>query len=405
MECRASAPGVAEARRPSPSPGGPRRVLHLLAPASFGGLETVVRTLTRDQALRGLDVHAGLIVQDAGDGRRFAESLRGTGVHPRVLEVARRGYLEERRATAGLLAELRPHVVHTHGYRPDVVDAGLARASGVATVTTVHGFTMGGWRNRMYEWLQLRALRSFDGVAAVSGALAAELVARGVPETIVHTVPNSWTAGEEAFGPARARAELGVSHEAFHVGFVGRLSQEKGPDVLLEALARLDGLDFVASFVGGGPLEAELHARCSEIGLGERVRWHGTTTAADRLLTAFDVVVLPSRTEGTPLVLLEAMERGVPVVATRVGGVPELVSPLEVELVSPEDPEGLARAIGAVADAPGEYARRALAARRRQVERRKERSWVADYEDVYRAATDRRMRVGAMTGAGRPWTR
>ena len=96
-----------------------------------------------------------------------------------------RAYLRERAAIARLLREVRPDVVHTHGYRPDVLDAGVARGQGIAVVTTVHGFTGGGWKNRVYEWLQCRAFRRFDAVVAVSRPLVGLLERRGHPVSLV----------------------------------------------------------------------------------------------------------------------------------------------------------------------------------------------------------------------------
>src|SRR5713101_3623616 len=87
---------------------------------------------------------------------------------------------------------LRPAVVHTHGYRPDVVDAGAARRLGIPTVTTVHGFTGGGWKNRFYERVQRRSHRRFDAVVAVSRPLVEQLLRDGVPPRRLHLVQNAW---------------------------------------------------------------------------------------------------------------------------------------------------------------------------------------------------------------------
>ena len=151
--------------------------------------------------------------------------------------------------------------MHTHGYHVDVVDAGAARRAGVRTVTTVHGFTGGDWKNWIYERLQRRAFRRFDAVVAVSRPLARDLERTGVPSARVHMVPNAWPASDPPPLPRdQARAQLAVPNRRFHVGWVGRLSDEKGPDVFLESLARLRDIPWTACVLGEGPARGTLEA-------------------------------------------------------------------------------------------------------------------------------------------------
>jgi len=245
----------------------------------------------------------------------------------------------------------------------------------------VHGFTGGGWKNRLYEWVQRRAFRSFDAVVAVSRPLAARL--GGVPASRLEVLPNAWREPVPALDRAAARAQLGVADDTLHVGWVGRLSAEKGPDVLVEALARLKDLRFTASFLGDGPEQGRLRARGAEVGVSDRLRWHGATDDASRLFPGFDVFVLSSRTEGTPIVLFEAMAAGVPIVATRVGGVGDVVTAAEALLVAPEDPAALAAAIRAVATDRGAAAGRAQSARARLDAQYAPGPWLARYEAIY----------------------
>ena len=356
----------------------------MVAPAEFGGLERVVQML--GPGLRGLghEVHVVAVVAEGDSAQPFLDPLADAAVATRTVPVPRRGYRRERAAMADVIRELHPDVVHTHGYRPDVVDAGVARRQGIPVVSTVHGFTKGGWKNRMYEWLQCRALRGFDAVVAVSRPLVALLERRGVPATRIHEVPNAWRPTAPPCSRAAARAELKLPPNGFVVGWVGRLSHEKGPDVLLKALLQLHDLPLVVSVVGNGLLRVALQSQAERLGLNGRLRWHGVVADAGSLLPAFDVCVLSSRTEGTPIVLLEAMAAGVPVVATRVGGVPDVVSPAEAALVLPEDPVALAAAIRAVYRDPAAARVRAAAARARLERDHSVAPWVGRYEEIYR---------------------
>jgi glycosyltransferase involved in cell wall biosynthesis len=255
---------------------------------------------------------------------------------------------------------------------------------GIPRVSTVHGFTGGGARVRLYEWLQVQALRRFEAVVAVSRPLEAQLARRGVGREQLHLLRNAWYRGAPGLERSQARAALNLPEKAFVLGWVGRLSAEKGGDLLIEALARSPGVPLLACVIGDGPDRAALERRAEELGMAERVRWSGIRSEAGRLFAAFDAFVLSSRTEGTPIVLLEAMQAGVPIVATSVGGVPDVVGPGEAWLVPPDDPGAIAEAIRKVhADATG-ASRRAEAARRRLEADFAPGPWLDAYERLYR---------------------
>lgn len=171
---------------------------------------------------------------------------------------------------------------------------------------------------------------------------------------------------------------------AFHVGWVGRLSPEKGADVLVRALLQLTDLPVAVSFVGDGAERARLEAMASRSGVAERIRWHGLVSDAERLYPTFDAFVLCSHTEGTPMVLFEAMHAGTPIVTTRVGGVPDVVADTAV-LVAPNDPAALAAAIRRVHDEPDDARARAAAASHRLRERFGREPWLRRYEQLYRS--------------------
>jgi len=320
----------------------------------------------------------------------FVASLAGVDLEVVPIELAPRGYRAERAAVKDLCACLRPDVVHTHGYRADVLDAAVARRQGLATVTTVHGFTGGDWKNRLYEWLQRRAFRWFDAVVAVSRPLATALAARLGPER-VHWIPNAWDGSVSPLDRAAARRALGVPSDGFRIGWVGRMSPEKGPDVALEALALLD--DAVSLSMVGDAGEA-LRARASALGVGARVTWHGARHNAAALLPAFDAFALSSRTEGTPMVLFEAMAANVPVVATRVGGVPDVLTSAEALLVPPEDPGAFAAAVRNIFDDRAAARLRAVAAHERLERHFAAPQWLARYDAVYGAVLARRATAG-----------
>lgn len=371
----------------------PLSVAHLLAPAPFGGLETVVVTLAPAVAELGADVTVCLVVTpddpNAAD-HPVARALEGSDVRVETWTLPAKAYREERRRVAELLERRSVDVLHTHGYRPDVMDASVARKRGVATASTVHGRIGGSWKGRMYEWVQARALRGFGAVFAVSDKLHRELRESGVPEDRLHLLPNAWSPHGEPLDRAEARARLGLPQDAPVVGWVGRMGREKAPDVLLEAAALVRDPDAVFSMIGDGPERESCEAMARESGIADRVVFHGATRDAGMLLGAYDVFALSSWTEGTPMALLEAISAGVPVVATSVGGVPNVVSPAEAHLREPGDVEGIAAGIDDVLDRPGPASRRARAAKDRLERDFAVEPWARRHLDVYRSLVNGR---------------
>jgi len=365
-------------------------VLHVVAPIEFGGLEAIVQALAIGSRNSPVEMRVAAVIPENRADHPFLAPLRAAGVQTFPIVVAPRAYLRERAAMAEVCTRLRPHVVHTHGYRPDVVDAAVARRLKIPVVTTAHGFTGGDWKNRCYEWLQRRVVRRFDAVVAVSRPLAQDLLRSGISPERVHVIPNGWRPAAPLLDRTAARQALGGHHGDPCIGWVGRLSDEKGPDVFLESLARLRDLSWTACVLGDGPAQEALEARAAALGLRDRVHWHGRVAGAGRLYRAFDIFVLSSRTEGTPMALFEAMAAGVPIVAAGVGGVPDVVSAVEAALVPPDDPDSLAAAIRAVRSDPAAAAARARAARARLERDFDFRRWLERYEGLYRMVRQRR---------------
>ncbi len=185
-----------------------------------------------------------------------------------------------------------------------------------------------------------------------------------------------------------AKARLGLAPSTAVVGTVGRLEPRKGTDTLLAALAslRAERPDVALVVVGEGPLRADLAARAEQLGVASVVRWLGDRTDVDEVLAALDVFVLPSRTEGMSNALLEAMAMGLPVVATAVGGTPEVITDGQSgHLVGADDPASMAAAVDRVLVDPTGGARLGRAARTVVEERYGARSMVRRLEAVYAA--------------------
>lgn len=242
-----------------------------------------------------------------------------------------------------LVRQARPDVIHAHSSKAGYL-ARLAGAwCGVPVAYTPHAFAFlmdaGPARRRLYRRLEAGLARRTAALIAVSSEEAREAERLGVARERVHVIPNG--VRPAGVGPVVVRegAELTV-------GFFGRLTRQKGPDLLLEAaglvLAHLPHTRF--RVFGAGEEAGALLARAEELGLGARIRFEGECPQDSVLarMREVDVVAVPSRWEGCPYVVLDAQQAGVPVVAASVGGVPELIRDgLSGLLAEPESPESL----------------------------------------------------------------
>ncbi len=262
---------------------------------------------------------------------------------------------------------LRPNVILATWLFP-AGWAGLmaARRLNLPLVIKVHGSDLMLLKEDPARLPFLRqALEGAHGVVAVSQPLAEE--ARALGARRVKVVPNGLN--RDLFAPASrpaARAELGLPLEDRLLVFVGRLTPVKGPDLVLEALARLPRVRLV--MVGGGSMEHRLKELAQRLGITGRVIWAGPQPhhKVPRYLAAADALVLPSRSEGDPNAVLEALGCGRPVVAAAVGGVPQVVREGDNgALFPPGDSQAMAQAIERVlhGDWPPEQLNRAVAGR------------------------------------------
>ncbi|HMA24319.1 MAG TPA: glycosyltransferase [Gemmatimonadaceae bacterium] len=358
------------------------KVVHVLAPATFGGLERVVHALATGQQRRGHDVHVILLLESGVAEPLIAEQLRDGAVPVISIVLPGRAYWTQLRLLREHCARLVPDVIHTHGYLPDVLSTLLIPKISAHRVSTVHGFIGSTRRGRFYEWLQCRAYRWIDAVA-VSNKLATDLIDRGVPAHNVHVIANAAVAIDDPLSREAARQRLGVPGEMFSIGWIGRVSHEKGLDVLIDALPALRGIPAQLTVIGDGPGRRALDEKARRIADHVPVSWAGVIPDAARLLRAFDVLVISSRTEGTPMTLLEAMAAEVPIVATAVGGIPDVVTNDQAILVPSENPAALAAAIRSVYDDCDAARQRAERAAVRLATAFSTENWLTQYDQLY----------------------
>ena len=308
---------------------------------------------------------------------RLAEELRRLGVDVTVVDETRHGAVHIVAVLARYLRDRQIDLVHTHRYKDCVlgtVAAKLARVPHV--IRTVHGLRepMTGWDHvkfRAYEALDKVVLRCFaDRVIAVSKRMADTLTQSGYPQQMVTHIHNGIDLANVIVRRSRTdiRRELGIDDRTVLIGTVGRLAPVKGHDSFLRAARSIRDQEPDTKFliVGDGPLDSHLRALASRLELDDACAFAGARADVHDLMSAMDIFVLPSLNEGMPMAILEAMAIGTPVVATRVGGLPEVLRHhVNGLLVPPGDDRALVAACLELSRAP-EWAR-SLATQGKQV--------------------------------------
>jgi glycosyltransferase involved in cell wall biosynthesis len=253
-----------------------------------------------------------------------------------------------------LLARYAPDVVHAHGLRAGAVTAlALARTprrERPAMVVTTHNAAPSGVTSRAaYLALERLTARRADAVLCVSADLAGRMRRAGARDVALAVVSAPPAAAPSAEAVGQARSAMGAAGRPVVLA-VGRLAPQKGFDVLLEAMTMLRDREPAPLLViaGEGPQAARLTARSGAVGSG--VRFLGRRADIPALLAAADVVAVPSRWEGQPLIVQEVLRAGRPLVASRVGGIPSLTGEDAALLVPPGDPGRLASAVRSVLD-------------------------------------------------------
>ena len=302
-----------------------QRVVHVVLSLDPGGLERLVIDLVREGRMLG-QLASVACLERPGLLAPELEALRvpvfcvekRPGLRPEVIGRLRK-----------LFEILRPDVVHTHQIGALCYAGPAARRAGVPVVVhTEHGKNYAS--RRRTRWLGRLAGRYAQRFFCVSRDIAEELRAcRVVPSAKIDVAPNGIDVArfQTASAGADARRELGIPADAPLVGTVGRLTEIKRHDVLIRAFARLKSRLPGAHLllVGDGPRREALERLAAELLPADCFHFAGYQAAPERFLQAMNVMALTSRSEGMPLAVLEAWAAGVPVVASRVGGVPELI--------------------------------------------------------------------------------
>lgn len=339
----------------------PRRIAAIIPARDISGPGRQLVAQARSMIRQGIDVQV-IVPLRPGTQSSFPRFAADNGVPCHVL--SDRGIVDTAlvRELHRLLRDLRPDLVQTHAYKATGLMYVLRKLGlRMPWIGFFHGATDLGLRDRMFHRLDLRMLRAADRIVVMSGRQAAMFGDACDRVNVVHNAVLDAEGGGR--NGARVRRAAGIEFVPV-IGVIGRLSREKGVDLLLQALAKLSARQahWRAEIAGDGPELVRLQADCDQLGLGNRVRFRGQVHDIASVYKELDLVVIPSRSEGLPNVLLEAMRYDIPVVATNVGAIPDILAavPGAFRLVPPENTSALSDAIAeALGDLNSEDAARA----------------------------------------------
>jgi len=381
------------------------KVLRVIARLNMGGPALHVAYLTQGLAERGYDTTlvAGTLARGE-DSMAFVAEARGVEV-VKIDELHReisplRDVVAVFRLAKLIRAE-RPQILHTHTAKAGAIGRFAALVAGPArppiVVHTFHGHVLRGYfgplRTGVFRGLERFLARTSTALIAVSPQVRDDLVALGVAPAEKFTVVrlgielDERVAVDEAMR-VEARRVMGIPPERFAVGWVGRMTGVKRTDDVIRAFAALRerGVDACLCVVGDGPDREQVERRAHELGVMRDCLFLGYQEDVARFYATMDAMILPSVNEGTPVSAIEALAAARPVVATRVGGVPDVVTDgVDGFLVEAGDIEALAERLERLARDPELRRTMGEAGRARVVQRYAVSRLIDDIDRLYRA--------------------
>ena len=331
------------------------RILHLIHSEGVYGAELILLYLAREQQQRGHEPLVGSIRDPGTDQTPFEALAHSWGLPVVRIRVAPRPTPGVVRSLLRTIRGAAPDVLHSHGYKPNILLGSLPGRLRGPMLATLHGWTAARTFSALwlYERLDRLSLRRIESVVVVARCMLELSALQGVAPSRRHVIENGIPPRDVRLVDLAARGVAPLPDELVEFTVrqptlvaIGRLSSEKGFTLLLEAFARArsqSGSAHRLLIIGEGPERQALADRIAALRLAGIVRLAGYVDGADRLLARAAGFVMSSLTEGMPLVLLEAMQWRVPILAPAVGAIPELLDGGRCgRLVAPNDLAALA---------------------------------------------------------------
>lgn len=369
----------------------PLKVIHLVEDLKIGGAERVIADIAMGLDRKKYDVSVWCVTR----GGETATELSEKGIDVKILGISSyHNPLNTFKLTRQLKAA-RPEIVHTHGYFASVIGRLAARRAGISVILAhVHSTY---WEYKKRHLMIERKLSRFTHKIICCSEAVENFVKNTEKITEKKTIVIYNGVDEERFfqlkNSTSIRAELGMDEEAAVVGTVSSLTPHKGHEFLVQAaslvLERLPSAKFL--IVGDGPLRQRLEDQAKDLNIHPAVIFAGTRKDIPEILSLMDVFVLPSHTrEGLGISIIEAMAAERPVVATDIGGIPEVVNHGETGLLVPSgNPEALSNALIELLQNPKKAKEMGEKGRARVKEKFTTKKMLSEIEHVYQSLINR----------------
>lgn len=329
------------------------KILQLRSHAGFYGVEKVVVELSVGLQAIGHRVTVGIIQHAQQGDSTFQTMVEKEGLACRLFTTASPFDRHTIRQVSEYIKKEQPDVIHSHGYKADVVAWLAGRPLRTPLISSCHPWleTDNNRRAALYALIDKLILLRFDRVVAVSEQVRQECHVGPLRKRDIPVIANglAMPTAIAAVDTDDIRQELNIPSGHLLIGSVARLTREKGHIFLLEAFADVVRRTLIPAsllLMGDGTEKKPLQQACHRLGLEDRVHFLGHRAGVPAFLRQMDLFILPSLSEGLPMALLEAMAAGVPVLSTTVGGIPGILDYGQAgKLVSPGDAPALAAAM------------------------------------------------------------
>lgn len=379
------------------------RVLQLISSRGYYGAENVVYQLATQLKLLGDHVAIALLERDDSLPHALAEQAERSGIPVYRLRCKGRIGGGAMRGVRRLLRTERFDILHTHNYKSNAYGYLASRLLGIPVIATCHNWTDTTLALRVYGALDRQLLARFDRIVTVSASTRARLANRSIPARRIVTIGNGVSIPKLPLPRSPGSpGSSGPEGRDVTVGVAARLSREKGVDVFLRAAALLTKRDPGMRFViaGDGPERERLQELTKELDLASSVTFLGFCTDMHAFLSTLDMFVQPSRVDAMPMSVLEAMAQGLPVIASAVGGLPEILdNGGRGCLALPGDANSLATAILHLSSDENLRSTLSAAGREHVRQRCSAVAMARQYRDLYLQALEERSGAAALAAA------
>ncbi len=326
----------------------PIKVLQLGSPTGLYGAERWILALIKHLDPQKVESIVGVIKDDPGQNAPLCQEAAKSGFRIHFFEGRGKINLSVIKQLKQFILQEEIDILHTHFYKTDIIGFLATRGTPCKTISTPHGWTqIPDFKLRIYEIIDRMIFSFFDAVAPLSENMLKPLERIPGLKKKIHLIRNAVDVTEVVSEKNIAEELVSWKNEnTFIIGYIGRLITGKGLDILFHALAKLNGLKWKMAIIGEGEAENSLRDLSKRLAIFEKIHFFGFRADRISLLKGFDVFVLPSRSEGVPRCIMEAMAAKIPVIASDIPGSRLLITDNDTGLLFPLDsPSKLAQKI------------------------------------------------------------